>query len=441
MAAERRQLTLGKVCSKIGSGATPRGGKEAYLGGATALIRSQNIYNDRFVHNGLAFIDDAQAGELRNVTVEQGDVLLNITGDSVARCCQVDPTALPARVNQHVAIIRPHEDALDASFLRYSLVSPSMQAQLLALASSGATRNALTKAMIENLVIDAPPILEQRAIASILGTLDDKIEANRRTNETLEAMTRALFKSWFVDFDPVRAKAEGRPLHLDEATAALFPGALQDSDLGELPEGWAPVPLYELATYINGAAYRAFEPNAERRGLPIIKIAELKAGVTEQTKFSDVQMPAQYRLDTGDILFSWSGNPDTSIDTFIWSHGAAWLNQHIFRVVPHREVERSFVLATLKYLRPVFAEIARNKQTTGLGHVTAGDMKRLLVVRPDDRVLSAWDKQAAPLFARLLSNALEAQALTAVRDALLPRLLSGELELGDADRFLSAEAS
>jgi type I restriction enzyme S subunit len=139
-------------------------------------------------------------------------------------------------------------------------------------------------------------------------------------------------------------------------------------------------------------------------------------------------MPEKYRLRTGDILFSWSGNPDTSIDTFVWSHGAAWLNQHIFRVDPHHDEERSFVLATLKYLRPVFAEIARNKQTTGLGHVTAGDMQRLLIVKPDAPVLSAWDHQADPLFGAIFRNTMEAQTLAAIRDTFLPKLLSGELE-------------
>src|SRR5207244_9654981 len=122
----------------------------------------------------------------------------------------------------------------------------------------------------------------------------------------------------------------------------------------------------------------------ERPGLPISKIAELKSGITAQTKFSDLEMPNKYRVATGDMLFSWSGNPDTSIDTFVWSYGPAWLNQHIFRVLPHHQHERPFVLSTLKILRPVFAEIARNKQTTGLGHVTAEDMKRLFVSRPDD---------------------------------------------------------
>ena len=124
--------------------------------------------------------------------------------------CQVAPDVLPARVNQHVAIIRPDSANLDADYLRYYLVAPVMQTLLLSWAGSGGTRNALTKGMIEWLEVPIPPLREQRAIAHVLGTLDDKIELNRRMNETLEAMARALFKSWFVDFDPVRAKMEGR---------------------------------------------------------------------------------------------------------------------------------------------------------------------------------------------------------------------------------------
>lgn len=135
-------------------------------------------------------------------------------------------------------------------------------------------------------------------------------------------------------------------------------------------------------------------------------------------------------------MFSWSGNPDTSIDTFVWSHGEAWPNQHIFRVRPFRPHERSFVLTLLRHLRPVFAEIARNKQTTGLGHVTSADMKRLLVAWPNHRVIHAWDVIAAPILDRAFAAEVEKHTLAAVRDALLPKLLSGELRVSDAERFL-----
>src|SRR3972149_4557634 len=170
-----KNVILGKVCEKIGSGATPRGGSDVYLPqGEIALIRSQNVYNDGFKKDGLAYITEEHAKELDNVAIEPDDILLNITGDSVARCCQVPKELIPARVNQHVAIIRPNKDKLDARYLRYHLIDPVMQDYMLMLAGGGATRNALTKGMIESFEIPAPSLPEQRAIAGILGSLDDK---------------------------------------------------------------------------------------------------------------------------------------------------------------------------------------------------------------------------------------------------------------------------
>ena len=195
---------LSSLCSKIGSGATPRGGSAVYLEkGKFTLIRSQNILDNAFNREGLVFIDSLAAKKLSNVTVEDRDLLLNITGDSVARCCLVDSSILPARVNQHVAIIRPDITKVNSSYLRYVFISRAMKSLMLSLAGAGATRNALTKSMIENLDIQLPSLFRQKQIADILGSLDDKIELNRQMNTTLEAMAQAMFKSWFVDFDPV----------------------------------------------------------------------------------------------------------------------------------------------------------------------------------------------------------------------------------------------
>ena len=277
-----------------------------------------------------------------------------------------------------------------------------------------------------------PPLEEQEQIARLLGSLDDHITLLRETNATLEAIAQALFKSWFVDFDPVRAKMEGRaPEGMDEATAAVFPDGLEESALGLVPRGWVAAPIYDMATFINGAAYKAFEPNAERRGRPIIKIAELKSGVTAQTAYSDVAMPGKYLIETGDILFSWSGNPDTSIDTFVWTFEPAWLNQHIFRVLPRVNQERTFVLQVLRYLKPLFTELARNKQTTGLGHVTVADMKRELIAMPTAELLRQFDLSVGPLHARIFENQRQSQTLATLRDTLMPRLISGQLKLSE----------
>ena len=278
--------------------------------------------------------------------------------------------------------------------------------------------------------ITLPTIDEQREIARILGAIDDKIELNRKMNETLEAMARALFKSWFVDFDPVRAKAEGRPTGLPEPIAALFPDSFEDSELGEIPNGWATIPVFEIADYANGAAYRDMHFSSDVDALPVVKIAELKSGVTSSTKFTSTDLGGKYRIDSREILFSWSGNPDTSIDTFIWDGGPAWLNQHIFRVRENGVWSRAKVYFQLRLLRPIFVEIARNKQTTGLGHVTIADMKRLKVCCPPRNVDEAFDRCAAPIFERITANQLENRTLAALRDTLLPKLVSGDLRVG-----------
>jgi type I restriction enzyme S subunit len=169
---------------------------------------------------------------------------------------------------------------------------------------------------------------EQRAIAHILGSLDDKIELNRRMNKTLEAMARTIFKSWFVDFDPVHAKAEGRPTGLPDDIAALFPDSFEDSELGEIPKGWEVKSLDQIATYLNGLACQKYPPEKDKESLPVIKIRELHQGITDNTDRATTTVPTDYIVKDGDVLFSWSG----SLMIDIWTQGKGILNQHLFKI-------------------------------------------------------------------------------------------------------------
>ena len=173
------------ICEKIGSGATPRGGKEAYCDEGISLVRSQNVLDFAFSRDGLAHINDEQAQKLNNVEVHEGDVLLNITGDSVARAWMLDSVFLPARVNQHVAIVRGKENKVINSFILYFL--QWRKGYLLQLASAGATRNALTKGMIEQLEINLPSMNEQKKIVAILDSIQQKIQLNQKINDNLAA--------------------------------------------------------------------------------------------------------------------------------------------------------------------------------------------------------------------------------------------------------------
>jgi len=456
MANDWQQIQLGKICLKIGSGATPRGGKDAYRGGNTALIRSQNIYNDRFTRDGLAYINDSQAHELRNVVVEKNDVLLNITGDSVARCCQVDPDVLPARVNQHVAIIRTKPEMLDARFLRYVLISPSMQDHLLALASAGATRNALTKAMIESLYIRAPLIEEQRAIAHILGTLDDKIELNRRANETLESMARTLFKAWFVDFEPVRAKLEGRwqrgqslpslPAHLYD----LFPDRLVDSEFGEVPGGWEHIPFGSLLESTIGGDWGKDIPEDDHsevvsiiRGTDFPDVSSGGIGKVP-TRYTTAKKLASRQLQAGDIVLEISGGSPTqptgrsiliSEATLERFGNAVVCASFCRRFQPKNSDLGALAFMHLQNLYAAGGTWEYQNQSTGIANFqTTRFLESEMVVMPSAALLRVFAAQANSLLKKTSCN--ENLALVKLRDTLLPQLISSELRVADAKRFL-----
>ena len=239
---------------------------------------------------------------------------------------------------------------------------------------------------------------EQRRIGAVLSVIDDKIGLNTAINENLEQQAQALFKAWFVDFES-------------------FGGAM--------PDDWQDISVYDLADYINGAAFKKAEYGDS--GLPIIKIAELKSGITDSTQYCCVRKDDKYYIDDRDILFSWSGNPDTSIDTFLWSRGKAILNQHTFRVVSKYNAP-AFTYFLLKYLKPQFAHIASNKQTTGLGHVTVADLKRLQFCS-NIATINEFEVLAAPIFNTIFAIYKENQHLAALRDTLLSKLMNGEIDV------------
>ncbi|MBS9445188.1 restriction endonuclease subunit S [Xylella fastidiosa] len=444
MAGEWQHIQLAKVCLKIGSGATPRGGKDTYGGGNIALIRSQNIYNNGFTREGLAYINDLQAHDLRNVVVEKNDVLLNITG-SVARCCQVDPDVLPARVNQHVAIIRTQPDMLDARFLRYVLISPSMQGLLLAFASAGATRDALTKSMIESLLIQTPPIEEQHAIAKILGTLDDKIELNRRTNETLEAMARALFKAWCVDFEPVRAKLEGRwqrgeslpglPAHLYD----LFPDRLIESELGEIPEGWRYSTIGEEVSVCGGSTPSTKQSEFWEGGchcwatpkdlsslrFPVLLDTGRKITDAGLTKISSGLLPV------GTVLLS-SRAP---IGYLAIAQVPTAINQGFIAMKCDGVLPNVFILA---WCSESMDAIIGNANGSTFQEISKSNFRPIPVVVPSESVLEIFQKSADLLYRKMTENERESRSLAQLRDTLLPKLISGELRVPDAERITGA---
>ena len=325
-------------------------------------------------------------------------------------------------------VFRGRPEVSDNQFIYYLVTSQEVRSFAIAQMTGSSGRQRVPTSAFEHITVGLPSLPEQKAIANLLQKLDDKIELNNKMNETLEATAQALFKSWFVDFDPVRAKmADKNPEGLSDDLAALFPSKID----GDIPSGWREDSIYSCATFINGAAYKNMHFSHVEDAFPVIKIAELKAGVGQGTKFTNTDLGSKYLIDSGDILFSWSGSPETSIDTFLWVGGKGWLNQHIFKVVADSSEMRTFTFFLLKHLKPIFVATAKDKQTTGLGHVTVQDLKRLKAVYPDQKVLKAFSGVATPFLERIQKNMEQIADLNKIRDSLLPKLISGDLRVSD----------
>lgn len=285
----------------------------------------------------------------------------------------------------------------------------------------------LNTAILSAVPLTIPPLEEQRKITSLLRALDDRIALLRETNATLEAIAQALFKSWFVDFDPVHARARGEELAgLSPEAAVLFPDSFEESELGMVPKGWRVEPLDEIANFLNGLALQKFPPDGDG-DLPVIKIAQLRKGDTVGADRASRKLKPEYIIQNGDVLFSWSG----SLEVEVWCGGEGALNQHLFKVTSQRFL-KWFYLRWTKHHLASFQQIAASKATT-MGHIQRKHLTEALVIVPSPEVLAEADKIFMPLLEQWINNALQAQNLATLRDTLLPRLISGQLRLPEAE--------
>lgn len=284
------------------------------------------------------------------------------------------------------------------------------------------------KKQIMQYPVTLPPMEEQKRIAGVLGAFDDKIELLQKENTTLENMAKALFKSWFVDFDVVHAKQQGQPkaaimqqYHLTEELYNLFPSSFEPSSLGTIPTGWQVKPLSQIATFLNGLALQKYSTNNKINFLPVIKIAELRNGLSASSDKASCDIPAEYIVFNGDILFSWSG----SLMVKIWSGPKGALNQHLFKV-SSLDYPKWFYYMWIKEYLPFFQEIAADKATT-MGHIQRKHLDQALVCIPQN--LNIYTRYFAKLIDKQILNNKQIQTLTEMRDALLPRLISGKIRV------------
>lgn len=311
-------------------------------------------------------------------------------------------------------------DEIDFRFLKYVLLA---ERESLPMFASGSVHQTIYMPEVKAFHVCLPPIEEQRRIADMLSTLDDKIELNRRTNRTLESFARAIFKSWFVDFGPVLRKMRGKASGsrgLPSSIDALYPSVMARSERMSIPEGWCVKPLDQIAQFLNGLALQKYPPTG-RDDLRVVKGAELTRGITSGSGEASRHVPPAYVVHDGDVLFSWSG----TLNCVVWSGGEAALNQHVFKVVPVGVPSWFSYYWVLEHLAE-FRSIAADKATT-MGHIRRTHLSQAAVVVPTPDVLQAADSYLAPLVSRRLVCAIEARRLAALRDELIPRLLCRQL--------------
>lgn len=400
--SEWRKLPLKEITVKIGSGSTPTGGSGAYKETGVSLIRSQNVLDFSFTNNGLAFIDEEQAHALRNVIVEPQDVLLNITGDSVARCCSAPREWLPARVNQHVAIIRAHPKHLDSLFLKYSLIS--IKDELLSLSEIGGTRNALTKSMLENLKLFVPSVIEQKAIASVLSSLDDKIDLLHRQNKTLESMANTLFRQWFI---------EDAHIHWTEKKLSSF---------GRIICGKTPSKKNSL--YFGN-------------DVPFLKIPDMHGKVfvfksTDNLSFAGEHSQSKKTIPPGSICVSCIATvglvciTDVSMQT----------NQQINSIIPNKEYYKYFLYLLMKSMGDELNNLASGGTATL--NLNTGDFSNITFLSPSENELKIFHQSISSLFDKLKLNSKQINIIENLRDTLLPKLMSGEVRVQDAEEAIAS---
>lgn len=429
--------TLGAICQRGGGNIQtgPFGSQlhaSDYVPVGVPSIMPTNIGENRIVEDGIVRITEEDANRLGQHRLRAGDIIYSRRGD-VEKRALIREREEGWFCGTGCLKVRLGSGIVDPLFASLFLGHPAIREWIVRHAV-GATMPNLNTAIMGAVPFALPPLAEQKTIAAVLGALDDKIELNRRMNATLEAMARALFQSWFVDFDPVRAKLDGRqPAGLDAATAALFPEHFAETPPGHTPQGWEVRSLDKTAHYLNGLALQKYPPG-DGPTLPVIKIAQLRKGDTAGADRCNTDLPPEYIVQDGDVLFSWSG----SLEVELWCGGTGALNQHLFKVTSPDFPKWFYYLWTLYHLDE-FRLIAAGKATT-MGHIQRGHLTAAKVLIPPRPLLDAMTRTMSPLIDQIIANRTQSRTLATLRDTLLPNLLSGELSVAALESKLEAVA-
>jgi type I restriction enzyme S subunit len=410
-----------------------------YVASGVLFLMSNYIRNGHVRMNNCKYLPLELARSLRVGHAKRGDVLLTHKGNDLGRTAiltDIDWAVLTPQVTYYRVRDR---NRLDPHFLKLVFESPTFQHQFKRDADQS-TRPFVSITNQRRLFLPIPPVNEQRAIVYLLGSLDDKIELNRQNNETLEAIARAIFKSWFIDFDPVRARMEGhQPVGMDSETAALFPNSLADLDLGDIPKGWRVGSFDETIELIGG-------------GTPKTTILEYWGGnipwfsVVDAPDTSNVFVIDTEKKITQKGLEESSARLLAKGTTIISARGTVGkcalvgvpmaMNQSCYGIRGKHDRGDYF---TYFSLRNLVSDLQRSTHGSVFDTVTRDTFKAVQALIMPTELTRAFDKQVSSFLDRVLTNLRESRILATIRDTLLPKLLSGEIRVNNAERFIEAQ--
>jgi len=386
--------------------------KEFLVPDGFKLYGQENIFKNDF-KLGDRFITKERFELLESCELKPGDLIISMMG--TVGFVQIVPENIQEGImDSHLLRLRIDEKKMNKKFILYAFRSKTLQNQIDSL-SVGTIMSGLSSKVIKMLLFPCPPLIEQTILAKILTDFDSKIELNYQMNKTIEAIGQALFKHWFIDFEfPDKG---GKP-YKSSGGEIVYSEELEK----EIPKGWEVKPIDKIAHFLNGLALQKYPVTGDEY-LPVIKIREMKQGITENTDKASPNIPEEYVVNDGDILFSWSG----SLGICIWGRGKGALNQHLFKVTSDK-YPKWFYYYWIKQYLPKFIHIAAGKATT-MGHIKRNHLSESFVVIPPNQMIEKLNNLITPTFNKIIENSIELRNLELIRDTILPKLMSGKIRV------------
>lgn len=398
---------LSKLCFRIGDG----------LHGTPSYVEDSGIYfiNGNNLKNGRIEITNntkcVSEEELQNNFIElnENSLLLSINGTLGSMAFYRNERVMLGKSSAYLNFKSPIN-----KFYYYYFQLPFVQEYFFNVATGSTIKNLSLKS-IQDFEVPFPESNEWKGIASVLSSLDSKIELNNRINAELEAMAKTLYDYWFVQFD--FPDKNGKP-YKTSGGKMVWSEELKR----EIPEGWAIGTLLDIANYENGLPCQKYRPTGADF-FRVIKIREMNEGFSSNTEFVGTDIPEKAIIENGDVLFSWSA----SLDVKLWTGGKGALNQHIFKVTSNNYPKSFYFYQLINYLQH-FKMMAENRKTT-MGHITQEHLKQSRIAIPPKELTLKLEKIIAPLFSKKVINEIENQKLTELRDWLLPILMNGQVKV------------